>query len=116
MNLKQELNELASVANRGQEINNKIVDRLLYESIRKECIERAQEGYHSCSFSYNQFVNENKVSYGFPDLKRLNYKTLEDRMVALFESSGLEVSTDYTTYYTHHDSECFANLDINIIW
>lgn len=116
MNMKQELNELVSVANRGQELNNRVVDRLLYESIRKKCIERAQEGYHSCSFSYNQFVNENKVSYGFPDLKRLNCKTLEDRIVALFEGSGLEISTDYTAFYDHHNSERFANLDINIIW
>lgn len=116
MNMKQELNELVSVANRGQELNNKVVDRLLYESIRKKCIERAQEGYHSCSFSYIHFVEENKISYGFPELKRLNYRTLEKRVADLFKDSGLEVSTDYNAFYDHHNDERYANLDINIIW
>lgn len=116
MNLKQELNELVSVANRGQELNNRVVDRLLYESIRKKCTERAQKGYHSCSFSYNHFVDENKISYGSPELKNLNYRTLEKRVTDLFKDSGLEVSTDYSAFYDHENNTRYASLDINIIW
>ena len=116
MNMKQELNELVSIANRGQEFNNRVVDRLLYESIRKKCIERAQEGDNSCSFSYYRFVDENKISYSFLELEHFNYKKLENRVIELFKDSGLEFSTDSSAFYDHHNKKRFSNLDIDIIW